>query len=74
MPCVSSDGKLTANAIGLLKSIKEGTPTPEGIANKTGQALFKVRSGLRELKNAEFIEETEQNKYRLSEKGKTAIQ
>jgi predicted transcriptional regulator len=56
-----------------LKSLKDGALTPEEIAGKTGQPLFRVRSGLRELKNAGFVEETE-GKYSLSKDGKTAIQ
>jgi len=51
---------------------KEGL-TPEEIANKTGQPLFRVRSGLRELRTAGLVKE-ETNKYNLTEKGKTAIQ
>jgi predicted transcriptional regulator len=57
----------------LLKSLKNETLSPEDIANKTGQPLFRVRSGLRELKNAGFVEEAE-DKYRLSKTGETAIQ
>jgi predicted transcriptional regulator len=37
------------------------------------QPLFRVRSSLRELKNAGFVEETD-NKYRLSESGKKVAQ
>jgi predicted transcriptional regulator len=57
----------------LLKSLKNETLSPEDIANKTGQPLFRVRSGLRELKNAGFAEEAD-DKYRLSKAGETAIQ
>jgi len=57
----------------LLKSLKNETLSPDDIANKTGQPLFRVRSGLRELKNAGFVEEAE-DKYRLSKTGETAIQ
>jgi ribosomal protein S19E (S16A) len=46
--------------------------TPEEVAAKTGQPLFKVRSGLRELKNAGFVEEAEQ-KYKLSTTGQALI-
>jgi predicted transcriptional regulator len=56
-----------------LKSLKDGALTPEEISGKTGQPLFRVRSGLRELKNAGFVDETE-GKYSLSKDGKTAIQ
>jgi predicted transcriptional regulator len=70
MPCVSPDGKPTSSGMALLKSLKDGALSPKDIAGKTGQPLFRVRSGLRELKNAGFIEETD-DKYWLSETGKT---
>jgi len=57
----------------VLKSLKNETLSPDDIANKTGQPLFRVRSGLRELKNAGFVEEAE-DKYRFSKTGETAIQ
>jgi predicted transcriptional regulator len=57
----------------VLESLKNGASSPEEIARKTGQPLFRVRSGLRELKNAGFVEETE-DKYRLSKSGNAAVQ
>jgi predicted transcriptional regulator len=72
MPCVSPDGKPTSSGMALLRSLKNGALSPKEIASKTGQPLFRVRSGLRELKNAGFVEEKE-DKYRLSEKGKTLV-
>jgi predicted transcriptional regulator len=73
MPCVSPDGKPTSSGMAVLKSLKNGTLTPEEIANKTGQPLFRVRSGLRELKNAGFVEETK-DKYLLSKTGSAAAE
>lgn len=73
MPCISADGKPTTSGMATLKSLKDGALTPEEVASKTGQPLFKVRSGLRELKNAGFVEETA-DKYMLSKNGATAIQ
>jgi predicted transcriptional regulator len=72
MPCVSPDGKPTTSGITMLKSLKDSTLTPEEIAAKTGQPLFRVRSGLRELKSAGFVEETE-DKYTLSKNGESLI-
>jgi predicted transcriptional regulator len=72
MPCVSPDGKPTSSGMALLQSLKDGALTPKEIADKTGQPLFRVRSGLRELKNAGFVEETE-DKYSLSKNGKTLV-
>jgi predicted transcriptional regulator len=57
----------------VLKSLKDGTLSPEEIAGKTGQPLFRVRSGLRELKLAGFVEEKE-DKFSLSKNGETIIQ
>ena len=73
MPCVSPDGKPTSSGMATLKALKDGALTPEDVAGKTGQPLFRVRSGLRELKNAGFIEETD-GKYTLSKTGASTIQ
>lgn len=73
MPCISPDGKPTASGLNTLKAIKEGASTPEEVAPKTGQPLFKVRSGLRELVSAKFLTEAD-GKYVLSKKGTEAIQ
>jgi predicted transcriptional regulator len=72
MPCVSPDGKPTTSGTTMLKSLKDGALSPEEIAAKTGQPLFRVRSGLRELKSAGFVEENE-NKYTLSKNGASMI-
>ena len=73
MPCVSSDGKPTTNGMAMLKALRNAVLSPEEIAVKTGQPLFRVRSGLRELKSAGLVEETE-DKYKLSKTGEAAIQ
>jgi predicted transcriptional regulator len=73
MPCVSPDGKPTTTGITILKSLKDGSLSPEEVADKTGKPLFRVRSGLRELKNAGFVEEIN-GKYKLSEKGQKTAQ
>lgn len=73
MPCVSPDGKPTTTGMAILKSLKNGSLSPEEVANKMGKPLFRVRSGLRELKNAGFIEEIN-GKYKLSEKGQKTAQ
>jgi predicted transcriptional regulator len=73
MPCVSPDGKPTTNGMATLKALRDAVLSPEEIAVKTGQPLFRVRSGLRELKSAGLVEETE-DKYRLSKMGEAAIQ
>lgn len=72
MPCVSPDGKPTSTGMTTLKSLQDGTLSPEEVASRTGQPLFRVRSGLRELKNAGFVEE-KAGKYTLSEAGKALL-
>jgi predicted transcriptional regulator len=72
MPCVSPDGKPTSTGMTTLKSLKDESLTPEEVSSKTGQPLFRVRSGLRELKNAGFVEEKE-GRYTLSEAGKSIL-
>jgi predicted transcriptional regulator len=73
MPCVSPDGKPTATGLNTLKSLTDGSLSPEEVSGKTGQPLFRVRSGLRELKNAGFVEEIGE-KYALTQSGKIIIQ
>jgi predicted transcriptional regulator len=72
MPCVSPDGKPTSSGMALLKSLKSGDLSPKEIKNETGRPLFRVISGLRELKNGGFVEE-EAGKYKLTENGETLI-
>jgi predicted transcriptional regulator len=72
MPCITPDGKPTSTGMAVLRSLKSGTLSAEEITSKTGQPLFRVRSGLRELRNAGFVEETG-DKYGLSETGKTLV-
>ncbi|XHH10379.1 MAG: hypothetical protein ACFCUE_07050 [Candidatus Bathyarchaeia archaeon] len=73
MPCVSPDGKPTATGMNTLNALKDAALSPEEVSGKTGQPLFRVRSGLRELKNAGFVEE-DGEKYALTQNGKSIIQ
>jgi hypothetical protein len=72
MPCTTPDGKPTSTGMATLKSLADGALIPEEVAARTGQPLFKVRSGLRELKNAGLIVEKEE-KYQLSKTGEATI-
>jgi predicted transcriptional regulator len=69
---VSPDGNPTSSGVILLKSLKESALSPEEIAGKTGQPLFRVRSILRELENVEFVKQRE-GKYILSEAGENIL-
>ena len=73
MPCVSSDGKPTSSGMALLKSLQNEALSVEEIAKTTGQPLFRVRSGLRELKNAGFVEVRDE-KYLLLDNGHKIVQ
>ena len=68
LPCVSADGKPTKSGIATLTAIRNGASTAKAVSDNTGQPMFKVRSGLRELAKAGFLKETE-SKYQLAEKG-----
>ena len=72
LPCVSPDGKPTKSGIATLSALKNGASTPQAVAKITEQPLFKVRSGLRELVNAGFIEQVE-DKYQLTPNGKNMV-
>jgi DNA-binding IclR family transcriptional regulator len=56
MPCVTPDGKPSETGIKTLKVVQGGSKTPEAVQTATGEPMFKVRSGLRDLVNAGFLE------------------
>ena len=56
-----------------LKAVKEGASIPKDVANTTGQPMFRVRSGLRELVNAGFLELVD-DKYALTEVGEQVLE
>jgi DNA-binding IclR family transcriptional regulator len=72
MPCVSPDGKPTKSGIATLSALKSGASTPKAVADVTGQPLFKVRSGLRELAKAGFVKQVD-DKYQLTSEGSKLI-
>lgn len=72
MPCVSPDGKPTASGMKTLTSVKDGASTPPEVSKATGQPMFKVRSGLRELVNAGFLEEVD-GQYLLTPTGSSVF-
>jgi len=72
MPCVSPDGKPTSSGMAVLKALKDGASTPKGVSSVANKALFRVRSGLRELEKAGLVKEIDGN-YKLSEQGKRLI-
>jgi DNA-binding IclR family transcriptional regulator len=72
LPCVSADGKPTKSGLATLNALKNGATTPKVISEVTGQPLFKVRSGLRELVNAGFIKQVEDD-YQLTAEGNKLV-
>jgi len=72
LPCVSADGKPTKSGIATLSALKSGASTPKAVAEITGQPLFKVRSGLRELVNAGFVKQVD-DKYQLTPEGSKLV-
>lgn len=72
LPCVSADGKPTKSGIATLTAIKNGASTAKAVSEQTGQPMFKVRSGLRELAKAELVIEQE-NGYNLTEQGNNIL-
>ncbi len=73
LPCVSPDGKPTSTGMATLKAVKEGASIPKDVANTTGQPMFRVRSGLRELVNAGFLELVD-DKYTLTVVGEQVLE
>jgi DNA-binding IclR family transcriptional regulator len=72
VPCVSPDGKPTKSGIATLSALKSGASTPEAVSTVTGNPLFKVRSGLRELVNAGFVKQADDN-YQLTTEGSKLV-
>jgi predicted transcriptional regulator len=68
LPCVSADGKPTKSGVATLTAINNGAKNPETVSENTGQPMFKIRSGLRELENAGFVKKIN-SEYQLTEKG-----
>ncbi|WPM32991.1 hypothetical protein IAE16_04750 [Hydrogenobacter sp. T-2] len=74
MGCVSPDGKLSERALSFLRLVKErGKIRPEEAVELTGRPLFQVRSSLRELTQAGFLQ-VEGQEYALTEKGHSALE
>ncbi|MEJ5339191.1 MAG: hypothetical protein WHS43_06005 [Aquificaceae bacterium] len=74
MGCVSPDGKLSERALSFLKLVKDkGKVSPQEAAQITGRPLFQVRSSLRELTQAGFLQ-VEADAYTLTSKGLKALE
>jgi predicted transcriptional regulator len=71
MACITSDGALTEAARALLAALAEPL-TPEEIAARVGQPLYRVRSSLREMAQAGLVENTG-DAYRVTAAGRERI-
>jgi len=72
MPCVSPDGKPTESGVKMLQALKAGKSSPEDIAAETGMALYRVRSGIRDMVSAGYVAETD-GSYALTDQGIGAL-
>ena len=68
LPCVSADGKPTKSGVTMLSALKSGASTPNAISEATEMPMFRVRSGLRQLINAGFVKQVDDN-YQLTPEG-----
>ena len=72
MPCVSPDGKPTESGVKMLEALKAGKTSPEDIAAATDMALFRVRSGIRDMVAAGYVAEAD-GSYTLTAQGAAAL-
>ncbi|HXL03044.1 MAG TPA: winged helix-turn-helix domain-containing protein [Candidatus Atribacteria bacterium] len=68
MACVTPEGKPTESGKKILSALKSGATSPEEVAKISGLPLFRVRSGLRDMVQADLVAE-EEGKYKLTGKG-----
>jgi len=71
MPCVLPDGSVTPTAKKILSTALQ-EKSAEEISELTGMPIYRVRSSVRELLSAGFIEE-KGGKYLTTDKGKGKI-
>jgi predicted transcriptional regulator len=72
MACVNPDGKPTESGAKMLRALQARSKSPEEVAQETGLSLFRVRSGLRELSQADLVVE-KAGKYEITDKGTALV-
>ena len=72
MACINPDGKPIESGTRILRALKSGLGTPDDIAKESGLALFRIRSGLRELAEAGFVQKNDYI-YQITDKGTELI-
>lgn len=73
MPCVTADGKPTPTAKLVLESLRARALTPEELAEATHLPLFRIRSSLREIVQAGWVQEN-QERYQATQEGLKKIE
>ncbi len=71
MACISADGVLSTSGRRMLQALATQA-TLQDVADQAGLALFRVRSGLRDLADAGLVVE-EDGAYRLTEAGASRL-
>ena len=72
MACIGPDGKLTESGIKFLNALESGSMSPEEIAKNAGLALFRVRSGLRQMVTTGLVNQNDDT-YAITAKGKSLV-
>lgn len=73
MACIDPDGTVTITAKFVLKELNKGPLPPEDVAKALGEPLFKVRGSLREMKEADLIQEEADGSFSITEVGKSKL-
>ncbi|MBT8398192.1 MAG: hypothetical protein HKO65_07310 [Gemmatimonadetes bacterium] len=72
MACIDADGTLTPTGLVLLRGLAEQPLPPEDIAKQISEPIFKVRGSLRELADADLIEE-DGGVFKITEAGRSKL-
>ena len=72
MPCIEDDGEPTSSGTTVLAALQADALTPPVVSPRSGLPLFLVRSYLRELRTAGFVEEQD-GRYALSAKDRPYV-
>lgn len=69
LPWVTADGRPTPTAKMMMESLRTGAMTPDKLAEVTHLPIFRIRSSLRELVQARWVQETE-GRYKVTQSGR----
>ena len=74
MACITPEGKLTRAAVDIMRSLTAGPSSPEDVSARISLPLFRVRSALRELADADYVELEGFHDYKLTLAGKAKLE